>query len=65
MRRGDLREGDAKAGLRQADPDDAYSAVTVGRPLHVVSGTRLQRSRVASTGTAFSIPTVGMDSSRR
>ena len=59
MRGGDLTTSEGKAGLRHAGPDDACSAVTVGRPLHVVSGTRLQRSRVASAGMAFSIPTVG------
>jgi hypothetical protein len=59
MRGGDLATSEGKAGLRHAGPDGACSAVTVGRPLHVVSGTRLERSRVASAGMAFSIPTVG------
>ena len=60
MRGGDLREVEDTAGLRQAGADDACSAVTVGRPLHVVSGTRPQRSRLAAAGMAFFVPTVSM-----
>jgi hypothetical protein len=58
MRGGGLTTSEGKAGLRHTGPDDACSAV-VGRPLHVVSGTRLQPSLVASARRAFSIPTVG------